>query len=724
MAIKIFFLKFLVMWRRFRRGSDQNQLQDQSHNLQYGSQVASLMALANPFASWNQRANWMVDLAEWIRRQPKVSLLDESAWRRVKQQRVAFVLEWLAEHRQVRRVVQATLQKTLREALGPELFCATGLPREQSFIGELWEHVLTELLPRPPAHRDLSRLFTTMFPDPADAEWLRDLDGDTLAQLWKLCADEDITHNFHRQVDEALLYLVTMIVATGIGPDFKQRLDPHMPLQVTPFMALRRELENYLMAQGDSAQALRSVRMLIAVCQAQTDRVYAHLDRHGVSVSLVFHTERMRAQLKRMTGLIELRASAKSLVHTGAVPALLADLILANHRRSTLRGLVGRSVSLLARKIVERKVDTGEQTVARDRGEYLSVVKAAGVGGILLALILAGKLALHQAGFAEFFEGLFASLNYALGFLTIAALGGILAGRQPAGTAPLLASKMHALDSVDSLHALLREVAALLRTQAAAVFGNLMTVVPVVLIFSLAVGVLLGAPLLAPEKAQRALHEISVAGPTPLLAALTGVLLWFASLVAGFADNWFALRGLRQALGHHRRLIYVLGAQRTERLARWLERQVAAIAGSLTLAFLFGMTPVLAHFFGVPFDVRHVSLAAASLTAAASGLGWQVLATSGFWLAVAGVVVSAVLNVGLAFGCALGLAMQAREVPGRLRRAAWRAILRKLLASPRSYLFPQVPDGAELPEAETASAADPSPAQRRREARKSLRARQ
>lgn len=681
--MKISLMKLLVIWRRFRRASPEHN----EHHLQYISQIETLMRRANPFAAWNERANWMIDVSEWLRRGPRESRLNDAAWRRIKHQRTRFLLDWLDSHRDVRRVVQATLQKTLREAVGPELFCATGLPREPAFFSELSERIVKNMLPKAPAQMDLSALFTSMFPDPADADWLLGLDHKTLSRLWKLCADDGIAHNYRQQIDEALTYLVSMIIAVGLSPDFRQRLEPRMPLQATPFMALRRELEKYLLNKVPDEGALRSVRMLVAVCQAQTDRIYAHLDEYGVSVSLVYRVERMRAQLMRMARLIDLREAPPSAQTAMQVQALLIDLIGAHHHRSSVRGLVSRSFSLLARKMVERNADHGEQYIARDSGEYRAMLKAACRGGVVTAFTVLIKGAL-PGGSARFFEGALASLNYAASFLTISAIGGTLATKQPAVTAPALAARMQSLDTVEGLRKLLAEIACLLRSQAAAVFGNLIAVVPTMAVISLLVLLISGAPLLQPDKAHAGLKALSVLGPTPLYAVFTGILLWVASLSAGFADNWFALRNMREALAHQRRLVHALGGVRAQRCAEWLERHLAGIVGNVSLAVLLGMAPVLAQFFGLPLDVRHVTLATGALTAAVSSLGWSALATTEFWLAAGGILTIGLLNVGVAFACALALALRARDVPQRVRRVVFRAVLRRFTASPRSFLLP------------------------------------
>lgn len=683
--MKISLMKLKVIWRRFRRNSPEYN----DHHLRYVAQIEALMRRADPFASWNERANWMIDIAQWLRMTPRDGMPEAEAWERLRHQRTRFLLDWLDRNRDTKRVVQATLQKTLREAVGPELFCVTGLPREPAFFSELWERIIRMLLPRPLGKQDLSTLFTAMFPKSADADWLLGLDQHTLTRIWKLCADEAIAHNYRQQIDEALTYLVSMIIAVGVGSEFRQRLEPRMPLQATPFFALRRELEKYLLSGVHDESCLRSVRMLIAVCHAQTDRIYADLDEHGVSVSLVYRVERMRAQLNRMSRLIDLRSALRDEESAAQMHALLIDLIEAHHHRSSVQGLTSRSFSLLARKMVERNADHGAHYIARDRTEYRAMFKAAARGGTLTAFTVLVKSFLPAGGAARFFEGAFASLNYASSFLLISAVGGTLATKQPAITAPALAAKMQSLDTIEGLRKLMQEIAYLLRSQAAAVFGNLIAVIPAMLVISLVFIYAIGSPVMDPGKAMASINSFSLVGPTLLYAAFTGVLLWISSLAAGFADNWFALRKVRESITHHRRLVHALGTTRAQRCAKWVESHVASVSGNVSLAVLLGMSPVLAQFFGLPLDVRHVTLATGTLTAAVASLGWHSLLTPEFWLAVFGILGIGVLNVGVAFACALALALRARDVPRRVQRLVYRAVLRRLAASPWLFLFPE-----------------------------------
>src|SRR5690606_2490336 len=149
--MKISFLRICAVWRRFRRGV----LRHHADHAQYLPQIESLMRRADPQAGWSMRANWMLDLVDCLRHEPRVSLLAHDEWRRLKHQRLRFMLDWLDEHRDVRQNVQNTLRKTLREASGHELFSSTGMPRESAFFSELSDRLAKLVLPRPLGQHDL-----------------------------------------------------------------------------------------------------------------------------------------------------------------------------------------------------------------------------------------------------------------------------------------------------------------------------------------------------------------------------------------------------------------------------------------------------------------------------------------------------------------------------------------------------------------------------------------
>ena len=106
-------------------------------------------------------------------------------------------------------------------------------------------------------------------------------------------------------------------------------------------------------------------------------------------------------------------------------------------------------------------------------------------------------------------------------------------------------------------------------------------------------------------------------------AAFTGVLLWLSSLFAAWMDNWFVLHQLGPALANHRGSHRWFGPTRARHMAVWLERNIAGLAGNISLGLMLGIIPVVAVFFGLPLDVRHVTLSTGQVTAAFAALGGE-----------------------------------------------------------------------------------------------------
>jgi site-specific recombinase len=682
-------MKFYILraWARCRRllgkarparpaGPDPRELRQAEH----------LMRRAAPFASWIERAHWMVEVAAWLRAEAPV-WSEQTSSLVCAHRRTRLLLDWLHQDKEIRRLVQATIQKTLREAGGPELFCGAGLSPNANLLGEMTRRMGRLILPGTLVPGDLSALLLAMFPQERDERWLRSLDPILRRRLWKLIADDGIGHGLQLQIDEALHFLVNAVVATGISPEMRQRLGPLLPLRTTPFMALRRELEKTLSLPGKDEGAMRSVRMLLAVCQAQTDKVYEHLDEYGVSVALVAEVEQLRARIARMGRLIELRAKLGEDGAAQAIQEFLADRVRDHHRWAT-GSMIGRSFSLLARKVVERHSGQQEHHVAHDRQQYGEVLRAGCVAGSMLALTVMGMFVIETTAMAGFFELLAYSGLLAMTLLGIGLLGGALAGRQSPVVAPILAARMGSLDTVEGLRGLLKDSAALLRAQAAAAMGNLVVAVPVVVVIAMAVRTWGGVSLLTQSAVGDVVWSLSLFGFTPVLAVLTGLMCWLASLAAGLAGNWFVLHRLRDAVAHHPGLRMLLGPARALRLADWLASHVSAIAGVLALAVLLGILPALGGFFGVHLDIRHGVLSAGMLAVAASSAGAGFWQEASSWLAVAGVVASGLLNVATAFLCSLALALYAKGVRGRARKMVVRSLWRRLRAAPLAFVLP------------------------------------
>jgi site-specific recombinase len=112
------------------------------------------------------------------------------------------------------------------------------------------------------------------------------------------------------------------------------------------------------------------------------------------------------------------------------------------------------------------------------------------------------------------------------------------------------------------------------------------------------------------------------------------------------------------------------------------------VAANVSLGLLLGLVPVVLAFVGIPLDVRHVTLGTGQLAAAASTLGWHILAEPAFWWCVAGLAATGALNLGVSFWLALKVALRSRGITLADRRRLYAAIRQRLLQSPRSFLLP------------------------------------
>src|SRR5437763_8066 len=169
------------------------------------------------------------------------------------------------------------------------------------------------------------------------------------------------------------------------------------------------------------------------------------------------------------------------------------------------------------------------------------------------------------------------------------------------------------------------------------------------------------------------------------------------SIVASRLDNWAVYHRLPDALAHHRQLGFVFGRERMQRFSKAFAGALSGIGGNVALGVFLGMTVPIAGFFGLPLDVRHVTLSTGSLALAGAALGWRACLHAGFIFAAVGVIAIGLLNFGVSFACALFVALRAREVHKNDMRVLLRTFFSRLRKSTASFWFPPK-DAGEPPE--------------------------
>jgi site-specific recombinase len=582
---------------------------------------------------------------------------------------------------EVRRRVRACLSVTLAGTSAEKLFAVVGLPNDRGLVAEGVDRIAHFLLPTPPDEHDLAALVARIVRSTSDYDWLVP-EVDPLLQRFSAALEGALGPLSAAAVD-AIGLIASRVSVLGMGENLRSR-SRRTAIHDSPFFKLGRV-------------SLAEMSREIDACRGELDRIRGDLEEHGVSVDVVYSIDAIERGLRRIERLLPLSVGAAGdPEQTRALMLVLGGGLIGERSFSRL---VADNMRLLARKVIERAGRTGEHYVTSSRAEYFKMLWSAAGGGVLTAGTAIGKFLIKWGYFALFIDGLLSSLVYAGSFLAIQFCGFTLATKQPSMTAAALAGTIRESAGPDRMSALIALIARISRSQFAAAVGNVGAVIVVAFACDLIYKLVTGAPFLDAETAKAAIASFDpLSSGTIFFAALTGVLLWISSLVAGWFENWLVYRRLPEAIEHHR-LGRTIGKERMARAARFLEREAAGLGGSVSLGFLLGMMPVFAKFFGLPLDVRHVTLSSGSLSLAISSIGLE-----GGWAPIlwgwAGIACIGLLNFGVSFALALVIALRARDVPrGEQRTLPW-AVLRRFLQRPIEFLWPpKEAPGEALPEA-------------------------
>lgn len=620
-----------------------------------------ILQQADPNAPLGERSQWLEELIAWVRisthPQQEAGLNPQ-----IQSARVKFLFMILDRNPELKEKVSATISSIILDVEALHLFSQLGLAREHGFFAEAIDRISRKFIPTPYNERDLAELFIRIFKDEQDAEWVANLDEVAIGKLTALLfyspeIQAAIAKKFITSIRGALIVLSSQVSALGMSAEIRSRAEIR-DVESSAFFQLTKRIADLHDALDINVMAYLGT---LQVCREEIKAALSHLDSYGVSVAIVYRLEFLEHAIDRCERLASMLLAGDSQA-SGWKP-ILADLIRSQFKSVELASLIKDNLDLLARKIVERTGVSGEHYIARTKKEYIDILLSAAGGGVLTVGTTVIKFWTSQAKLPMFIEGFLSWLNYSGSFLVMQACHFTLATKQPSMTAPALALKLRGLKRRTQILEFVDEVARLARSQFAAALGNVGLVVPSAILFNLLWNVIFQEDVLAPIYAKKILDSLNpITSLTIPLAALTGVLLWISSIAAGWVENWIVFRRLPEAISQNQAIKSLFGPAANERSARWLVRNAAGVAGNVALGFLLAFTPIFGKFFGLPLDVRHVTLSAGSLTFAVSSIGLHAVDPAKLILAVCGIGVIGLLNFGVSFALALYTAVRARRV--------------------------------------------------------------
>ena len=651
--------------------------------------LEGLLSSLDPQAHLAHRHLWLIHLLEWVRgRRDSVPAAVG---------RVHLFLDAVQSRPDIQVRLQAWWTTLVDHVDITTLLADFGFAPRTALVSELAERVRNKLLPGSPETIDASELFMLALPSEFDAQWLAALEESQLNRLVGLLsrpAGEEAPgpSRWHKALLDAITYCAGQILSTGFAPELRLRMS-ESARDAQPFHALIRDVESVrvevlhaLRTPDRLNEAAQRLRERLDACRAAATTVYAHFEDNGISVGLVFRLRQLRERILRVRELLECLLSPKPAV---TAARLMAHLVMVGQERRSLRALVASNSSLLAAKVAERSAETGEHYITRTGAEYRAMVRKAAGGGAVMAFTTMVKFGLYALALSAFWGGFWAGVNYAATFVLIQLLHLTVATKQPAMTAPAMAAKLKELGASGAIESFVDEITHLVRSQVAAVLGNVLVVFPAVIGLAMLFALVVGSPALSETQALKVFESQHLLGPSLIFAAFTGVLLFMSSIIAGWTENWFVLYRMDSAMHYNPRITRLLGQERAARWARFLRENLSGFAANISLGFMLGLVPAFAGFFGLALDVRHVTLSTGQVGAASAALGLEVLHLPAFWWAVAALPLMGALNVSVSFYLAFRLALRAQNVSGVDRSRIYAAIRSRMRSAPLSFFMPE-----------------------------------
>ena len=265
---------------------------------------------------------------------------------------------------------------------------------------------------------------------------------------------------------------------------------------------------------------------------------------------------------------------------------------------------------------------------------------------------------------APFWQGFLYSTNYSLGFILIQETGSTLATKQPAYTANNVASSFDAQKIGDQpdLRNLAITIAKVSRTQLASFTGNLLIVFPLTYLLAWLFFAATGTKIAEGAAAQKLLTDQQPFQSLALLyACFTGFFLFASGLIAGFVENYIVYGKIAERMRSSIFFKKSVNEKRRYRIVHYVENNLGSLIGNISLGFFLGMAGFIGKTFGIPFDIRHITISAANATIGFFGLNHAV-SVKEIWYTLFGVGMIGFLNFAVSFGLAFYVAVKSRGI--------------------------------------------------------------
>ena len=618
-------------------------------------------------------------------------------------------------HQNIQNVIQVVLQtpdfsnvlrryilRLITQYKQTRLYSDSGILSLDGFWDQLGQRIVSHILPPLNDDTQLQDLVAKVFYLPSDHYWLERIEQSDWILFFGLfdnsSSDQIAKNNIRQSLIKAINVLSYRISGIGLFPELIYA-EPKLIEYESPFIAQNREIIHFVQQFNTPIQQHNEVSVfpppdtaqafvMIEQCLDIVANIRRATKRIGVSLNLTYLLTVLEQSLDRLEILLQL-VDYQSKTHAVAAKELLYNLIKATHNEKSVGALLSANSELLALQVTENASKTGEHYVSTDKKGFFDMYRAAAGAGCIIALMATIKILLSRLVLSPFMHAFSYSMNYAFGFVFIHILHFTVATKQPAMTAAALASTVQQRKGTRTaqLAELAELIVNIIRTQFIAILGNITLAMPIAALITFLWQKGWNEPLLSNTKAAYTLHSLdpftSLAVPH---AAIAGVCLFLSGLIAGYFDNMAIYRKIGPRIKAHQRLRKLLGEQRQNKFADYIERNLGALAGNFLFGIMLGSMGTIGFILGLPLDIRHIAFASANLIQGlmciqSPDLGLILISTFG-------VILIGLTNLFVSFSLTILVALRARRVRFEQWKPLVKLVLTHFFTRPSDFFWP------------------------------------
>lgn len=587
----------------------------------------------------------------------------------------------------------------LREAITIQLinakleaaFTQSGILLNSSFGAEFTGRLKHKILPEVHDKNDILYILNRIFHKKDDCIWVEGIRRSIWMHFFELLQFpiQATDERLREHLMDALIVLSIQIANTGLQKEIADYISPFEIRQDNPFIMQRRlllELQQQINTHPDDIKKqVTRLSIILDKIEEEINYIKNNQGIKGTSIRQSYLLLSLGIRIKRMRIILDTIDNDDNF-DIGRFVDLFKILVHSEKRKNSLREFTSNAIGYIAYQIAEHKGTKGGKYITTTRKEYLSMIISAMWGGFIICFVAIFKNLLGKLHYAHFWQGFWYSINYSAGFVAIDQTGSTLATKQPAFTANAVAVSLDSKknNGIPDLNNLALTIARTFRSQTASFFGNLIIVFPGTYLLAWAYHKIFAVKIASGNAALQLLQDQHPFQSLSLLYACnTGVFLFLSGIIAGYVQNKFRYSQIARRLQEPSSNIFS-----KKNIAGFIEKNAGSYAGNISLGFFLGMAGPLGKIFGIPFDIRHITISSGNMAIGVYGLGFENIPTKYLITVFLGVLGVGFFNFLISFSLAFLVAVKSRGIQLEHYSHLFSILKRHFIRRPFSFIFP------------------------------------